>query len=894
MASSTIEKILRIKDQATPALNKAAKSADTATGALNKTAKATEALADETKKASTAQMALAGFMGGMGAAAFQKALAGVQALAVSYVKLGVNAVNVGAQMESFEARLSTLLGSTDAAKDRLAELFEIGSTTPFELGQLVEADATLEAFGVNAEKWRRPVMDLAGSMGLDLVEAAQAVGRAFAGGAGAADVLRDRGVLNMVQLRTGIKATEMAAEDFQQALFETFTDPKGRIAGGTDKLANTFSGMMSNLSDAWFKFQKSVADAGLFNTARATLEVILKLLGDNEKATEKWAKTTSDTLTGSFFGIIKAAQVLGKIFLSYDSLWIAVKNGLMGFRLLVVEIGIEIEKGIISVLENVAKAIGFFSDEGGAAVQALADSISQDLAKDGGPMAVAAELTDAMIDNRLEMLENAKAYETLDGASGVLDDIKRRAEELSATQAVVSVRLDIDPDTAAQMAALGMPLPGIAAPSAPKPVRRAAAKGSGKSELDTLAKQVESLTKKAFPTTQIDESTKLIEALTAARDRARRSRRDDFDALIADAKRARGELQSVEIRKWADTTASALATAQDGVANLNSEIEALAESAAQMLADRRAAMFGAATAGVGALSDVGGLEGGLGPAGGLVAAITGAGTGASSTAEQIADSIDKAFKERQELQARAAGGENVRRELAANKKLIETLEQQEEEGGLATMVRANVEGFIAGIEVLIKEFPRIITDVLPDLIGTLVPELIIALVEAAPHIAKAFIIDLPAALSQGFLEAFGKVFKQVKDFFKQLFLNLIPGRQKGERGGKTVLEGIGDFAKGVGKGLANLLTFGLVDSKQTGGFVNRTGLHLLHQGEFVQANSGTIPQSARGRMGGGGGGVNITINTSVVDPNSIDQLGRLLQRHFGGMGRSTLPIFGGA
>lgn len=849
MASSTIEKILRIKDQATPALNKVSQSADAAAGALGNAAKATGRLDDEQKKAKTSSAALAGFMGGMGAAAFQKALAGVQALAASYVKLGVNAVNVGAQMESFEARLSTLLGSTDAAKDRLAELFEIGSTTPFELGQLVEADATLEAFGVNAEKWRRPVMDLAGSMGLDLVEAAQAVGRAFAGGAGAADVLRDRGVLNMVQLRTGIKATEMAAEDFQQALFETFTDPKGRIAGGTAKLANTFDGMMSNLSDSFFKFQKSVADAGLFNTARATLEVTLGLLGDNETATNRWAKTVSDNLTRSFFGLIQAATVLGQAFLAYDTVWLTLKNGVMGFHLLVVEVGIELQRAVIAVVEAMASAIGFFSDEGGAAVQGLADSMKQSLAEDGGPMAVAAELTDAMINNRLEMLDNAEAFQTLgDGATQVLDDIKRRAEELSATQAVVNVRLDIDPETAAQMAALGMPLPGIAAPSAPKPARRrASAKGSGKSELDTLAKQVESLTKKAFPTTQIEESTKLIEALTAARDRARKSRRDDFDALIADAKRARGELQSVEIQKWADTTASALTTAQNGVANLNSEIEALAESAAQMLADRRAAMFGAATAGVGALSDVGGLVGGLGPAGGLVAAISGAGQQAAGT-----------------------------------------------EGGLSAMVKANVEGFVEGIKVLISEFPSIITDVLPDLIGTLVPELIIALVEAAPQIAKAFLIDLPAALTQGFLEAFGKIFKQVKDFFKQLFLNLIPGRQKGERGGKTVLEGIGDFAKDVGKGLANLLTFGLVDSKQTGGFVNRTGLHLLHQGEFVQPTSGTMPQSARGRMAGNGGGVNITINTNVVDPNSIDQLGRLLQRHFGSMGRSTLPIFGGA
>ena len=37
----------------------------------------------------------------------------------------------------------------------------------------------------------------------------------------------------------------------------------------------------------------------------------------------------------------------------------------------------------------------------------------------------------------------------------------------------------------------------------------------------------------------------------------------------------------------------------------------------------------------------------------------------------------------------------------------------------------------------------------------------------------------------------------------------------------------------------------------------------------------------------------VTINTNVVDPNSIESLGKLLNRHFGSFGNSTNPLFSG-
>jgi len=224
--------------------------------------------------------------------------------------LATDAIGVGAKMESYQTLLTTFLGTEEAAIERLNTLFDIGANTPFQLDSLIEADTKLEAFGADADKWRTAVMDLAVVMDGDLALAADAVGRALAGGAGAADMLRDRGILSMVQLRTGIKATEMSAREFEQALFETLTDPEGKIAGGTARMAETFDGLMSNLHDRLFQFQKQIADAGSFDAAKLVLADVLDLLGENEEATKSWAVAISG---GVVDGLLLAYESVGLI-----------------------------------------------------------------------------------------------------------------------------------------------------------------------------------------------------------------------------------------------------------------------------------------------------------------------------------------------------------------------------------------------------------------------------------------------------------------------------------------------------------------------------------------------------------------------------------------------------
>ena len=72
--------------------------------------------------------------------------------------------------------------------------------------------------------------------------------------------------------------------------------------------------------------------------------------------------------------------------------------------------------------------------------------------------------------------------------------------------------------------------------------------------------------------------------------------------------------------------------------------------------------------------------------------------------------------------------------------------------------------------------------------------------------------------------------------------------------------------------------------------VYRTGAFLLQAGEAVIPNSGTTTQGMAKRMAGGGG-MNVTIQTNVVDSNSIRGLGKLLEQEFSSFGRSTSPLF---
>ena len=74
----------------------------------------------------------------------------------------------------------------------------------------------------------------------------------------------------------------------------------------------------------------------------------------------------------------------------------------------------------------------------------------------------------------------------------------------------------------------------------------------------------------------------------------------------------------------------------------------------------------------------------------------------------------------------------------------------------------------------------------------------------------------------------------------------------------------------------------------------RSGLAMLHQNEFVVPASGQRPQTVDRQMSSMSGGINIVINSPVVEQNAVDALVRRIEERFNSnFGLSSSNLFGG-
>ena len=185
----------------------------------------------------------------------------VKQFADPFVNLARNSVMVAANFEALETRLVSMTGSVSTAAQMMAEFRDIAATTPFAVQDVVEAGVQLRAFGVNAQEMIKPVTDLAAFMGTTATEAASALGRAFAGGAGAADILRERGILQLIKDSQGIEdLSKTTLPEFREALESALIDPTAGIVGATDKLSKTTVGSFSNMRDSAENFLATAAE----------------------------------------------------------------------------------------------------------------------------------------------------------------------------------------------------------------------------------------------------------------------------------------------------------------------------------------------------------------------------------------------------------------------------------------------------------------------------------------------------------------------------------------------------------------------------------------------------------------------------------------------------------
>ena len=288
--------------------------------------------------------------------------------------VGREFLNTSRSVEQLRVRFKFLFGSAQEGAKAFDNLTTFAAKVPFSLEEIAGASGSLAVVAKDAEDLNR-VLEITGNVaavtGLDFRTTAEQIQRSFAGGIGAADLFRERGVRALLGFEAGAK---VSIEE-TVAAFERDFSGDGRFGKATLSLAQTFDGTLSMLGDKFFKFKLAVMDSEPFDFLKVSFSQIDTFIEDNFNSIEEFAMViggnivkitknlllfgaaTGDVLKPIFDATVGALETLVKIFNSLPP--VAQSLGLVGMLLL----GKKGLAGIIA-LDFALKKIGEFTGLG--------------------------------------------------------------------------------------------------------------------------------------------------------------------------------------------------------------------------------------------------------------------------------------------------------------------------------------------------------------------------------------------------------------------------------------------------------------------------------------------------------------------------------------------------
>ena len=331
------------------------------------------------------------------------------------------------EMEAASSKLTTLMGSATAAHERLKVLFDFAAKTPFELGDVVNAEVTLRGFGAAADELLPGLIDFAAVTGTDLSQAAIDFGKAW--NVGATGLESDGGKIlrKQIELQEGVNATKLSIEEFRAAMLKNLSE--GMFVGGADKLSQTFTGMMSNLSDEWNRFRMLVGDAGLFNNVKGALSVTLDLIGQNRDAISEMAGVVSTYLWNGIKLVAYGAASVADVF---RDVYGAIQFARMGVDFWGLSI-VKASQAANQLSLSLAKAAGQDTapfEQGAARLKEMESALKADMRATG-------EWLDQAVRQPTILQETidffGKAEERAKGYGNILEDLAESQEKVNKT-----------------------------------------------------------------------------------------------------------------------------------------------------------------------------------------------------------------------------------------------------------------------------------------------------------------------------------------------------------------------------------------------------------------------------------------------------------------------------
>ena len=339
-------------------------------------------------------------------------------------------VNAGLQIENLGVQLEALFGSAEKGKTALETVTKFAKTTPFELSNIqqgITALATVtekaESLGISFEELLKITGNTATLLDGDFALAAMQIQRTFSAGIGAADLFRDKGIKAMAGFSAGVATSIDESIIKMSKAFGT----GGKFGELTAKLAETLSGTVSNLKDAFFTIQTEIA-AGFFDELKRQLGDLRQFTEDNDQAIRRLSREMGENLAVAILKVSNALKTLATNFRDFQSVIGLAAIAMGGFTGKLIGVGL-----IIDDVNRRFDKLGGVTKE----IKVNLDALYDDMPEAIKEVQKEAEILDTFLYNAENELGIKIPSATEKAISkfremndGVLEDIKRKKENI--------------------------------------------------------------------------------------------------------------------------------------------------------------------------------------------------------------------------------------------------------------------------------------------------------------------------------------------------------------------------------------------------------------------------------------------------------------------------------
>lgn len=325
----------------------------------------------------------------------------VQHLGMPMFDLYKNGVKYNAELESYSANLSTLLGGNEKEADKLLkDLKEMAKTTPYETSDLIKATQTMMSFGLSSQETQKHLKEI-GDIAMGDKQKMSSLSLAFsqmssAGKLTGQDLLQmiNAGFnpLNEISKMTGKSVAELKEEMSKGAIssemvaqaFSHATQEGGLFYKGMEKGSQTTEGKISTLKDSIKEMEGSLAEA-LLPVVEKVVEALTKFanwVGNLSEGQKKAILTISGIILGIggllviITKIIGIFQILAPILATLKVGIIAINMALLSNPIALIIAGIVAFIGILVLLWNKCEGFKQFVSAIGATILGIGQSIA--------------------------------------------------------------------------------------------------------------------------------------------------------------------------------------------------------------------------------------------------------------------------------------------------------------------------------------------------------------------------------------------------------------------------------------------------------------------------------------------------------------------------------------